>query len=132
MRIVRLIAVAVLLIGLTASVRAQTATPPASAGPRFEVVSVKRNTAGALGSTVDERPDGGFTMTNIPVTTLIGRAYSIGVPGDWIGLPGWALSPTDRFDVSATSPLPRATAEERAAMMRAMLADRCRLAVHIE
>jgi uncharacterized protein (TIGR03435 family) len=127
---VRLMLAAPLLVALTPLVAAQTITAPPTAGPRFEVVSVKRNTTGTLGSTVAERPDGGFTMTNIPATLLIGRAYPVGVPADWIGRPEWTL--TERWDVSATSPLPRPTAEERTAMMRALLADRFKLAVHVE
>jgi hypothetical protein len=51
---------------------ALTAQMPAS--PAFEVVSIKRNTSNVLGSNVSQRPDGGFTMVNIPVETLIARA----------------------------------------------------------
>src|SRR5262245_38825747 len=81
-------------------------------GPRFEVASIKRNTSNALGSNgSSERPDGGFTLLNVPMMTLIGRAHSI-APIDMIGLPEW--SRTDRYDVIATSPLGRpATQQER-------------------
>jgi len=47
-----------------------------------------------------------------------------------IGLPAWATS--ERYDVSATSLLPSASPEQRAAMMRAMLADRFKLMAHVE
>jgi uncharacterized protein (TIGR03435 family) len=48
-----------------------------------------------------------------------------------VGLPEW--SRTERYDVSATSPLSRpATPQERAAMVRAMLVDRVKLAAHVE
>jgi uncharacterized protein (TIGR03435 family) len=48
-----------------------------------------------------------------------------------VGLPEWAQR--DRYDVRATSPLSRsATPDERAAMLRAMLADRFKLAAHVE
>jgi uncharacterized protein (TIGR03435 family) len=46
------------------------------------------------------------------------------------GLPDWERS--ERFDVSATSSLSQATPEDRTAMLRAMLADRFKLAVHVE
>lgn len=108
--------------------RAQSSAP---AGPTFDVVSIKRNTTNALGSNgSSQRPDGGFTLLNVPVTTLIGRAYPVGVPADYVGLPAWAS--TDRYDVSTTSPLTNPTQEQRAAMMQAMLADRFRLLVHVD
>ena len=47
-----------------------------------------------------------------------------------VGLPPWAMS--ERYDVSTASPLQKATPDERAAMIRAMLVDRFRLAAHID
>ena len=102
-------------------------------GPRFEVVSIKPNTSNALGSNgSSERPDGGFTLLNVPMMTLVARAQFPGIaPVDMVGLPEWARR--DRYDVSATSPLSRPpTPQERAAMMRAMLADRVKLITHVE
>src|SRR5215208_4086063 len=94
--------------------------------PAFDVVSIRRTTGRAPG-TSNQRPDGGFTLTNIPVSVLVSRAY----PGiDVTGLPDWARS--DRYDVSAISSLPRPTPEDRIAMVRAMLADRFKLAAHVE
>ena len=118
---------AALVAAATAPVMTQ-----APAGPAFEVVSIRRNTTNALGSNGSrERPDGGFTLVNIPIGTLVARAYPPAVPADMIGLPAWAMS--ERYDISATSPLARpATPEERAAMMRAMLADRFKLVAHLE
>ena len=100
---------------------------------RFEVVSIKLNTSNALGSNgSSERPDGGFTLLNVPMMTLIGRAQFPPIaPIDMVGLPEWAQR--DRYDVSATSTLGRpATPEERAAMVRAMLAERVKLMAHVE
>ena len=102
-------------------------------GPRFEVVSIKRNVSNALGSNgSSERPDGGFTLLNVPMMTLVGRAQFPAIaPVDMAGLPEWAQR--ERYDVSAKSPLSRpATPEERAAMIRAMLVDRVRLQTHVE
>lgn len=122
-------AVASMVVLACAAGAAQT-TAPQPPGPRFEAVSIKRNTSGTLGATINERPDGGFTMTNIPVTTLIGRAWLVGVPLDWVGMPDWAVK--EYYDVSATSSLQRATDDDRRAMLRAMLAERFNLVVHTE
>jgi uncharacterized protein (TIGR03435 family) len=46
------------------------------------------------------------------------------------GLPGWAMS--ERYDFKATASLTVATDDQRAAMMKAMLAERFNLAVHVE
>jgi len=100
-------------------------------GPTFDVVSIKRNTAGVGPGMMPppiQRPDGGFTLKNGPLRTLVARAY----PGmdEIVGLPDWATS--ERYDVAATSTLPTATADERIAMMRAMLAERLQLKAHVE
>ena len=118
--------IALMTTTATATVLAQT-----TAGPTFDVVSIKRNTSGALGSNGSgERPDGGFRLLNAPLALLIGRAYPPSVPADMVGLPDWAMR--ERYDVIATSPLQKATPDERIAMLRALLADRMKLAVHIE
>jgi uncharacterized protein (TIGR03435 family) len=112
---------------------AALAQVPSPDGPRYEVVSIKRNTSNALGSNgSSERPDGGFTLLNIPIMTLVGRTQFPPIPPiDMVGLPEWARS--ERYDVSATSPLGRpATPEERAAMLRHMLTERVKLVTHVE
>jgi uncharacterized protein (TIGR03435 family) len=102
--------------------------------PTFDVVSIKRNEASQAGrfenSTTIQRPDGGLVWTHVSTMTLIGRAYPVGVPADFAGIPDWARR--EYFDVSATSSLSTATPEDRIAMLRAMLADRFKLVVHIE
>src|SRR5437867_8722027 len=103
----------------------------AQAGPTFDVVSIKRNTGGlGPGNSPPpiQRPDGGFSVKNNPIRPLIARAY----PGmdEIVGLPDWATS--ERYDVAATSTLTTATADDRLAMLRAMLADRFQLKVHVE
>ncbi|HKE83697.1 MAG TPA: TIGR03435 family protein [Vicinamibacterales bacterium] len=109
--------------------------PPVSAqSPTFEVVSIKRNAANVAGRfenpTQIQRPDGGFTMTFVPIMTLIARAYPPHIPIDMVGLPDWAR--LEYYDVSATSTLAKATPDDRIAMLRAMLADRFKLTVHVE
>lgn len=102
--------------------------------PTFDVVSIRRNAANQTGRfenpTRIDRPDGGFTWTSVPVMMLIARAYPIDIPGEPVGLPEWARR--EYYNVSATSTLSKATPEDRIAMLRAMLADRFKLLVHIE
>jgi uncharacterized protein (TIGR03435 family) len=126
---VRIAVAGLMAAGVTLTVAAQA--PPAAppSGLTFDVVSIRRHTQQDLGSQIDERPDGGVTLMNIPVTTLIVRAYPGTAPIDMVGLPSWTR---DRYDVRATASLPRPTPEQRQTMMRAMLADRFRLAVHVE
>ena len=119
------------LIFASAVVVAQS--PATSDDLRYEVASIKRNVSNALGSNgSSERPDGGFTLLNVPMMTLVGRAHFPAIaPIDMVDLPEWSRS--DRYDVRATSPLSRpATSQERAAMIRAMLADRVKLVTHVE
>jgi uncharacterized protein (TIGR03435 family) len=136
MRIERLALLALIVTVETVTVFARASVQAPTAGPTFDVVSIKRNTAETggrppLGSSINQRPDGGITMTNIPVGTLISRAYStFASPIDLVGLPSWAMS--ERYNVSATSSLSQATLEDRAAMLRAMLADRFKLVAHVE
>ena len=117
-----------------ASLTPVLAQQPPSTGPAFDVVSIKRNTSqfgpGYVSGLVAWRPDGGVTMTNIAVGTIISRAYPGTVPGDMVGLPVWTR--TELYDVKATSSLPRATADDRVTMLRAMLAERFKLALHTE
>jgi uncharacterized protein (TIGR03435 family) len=97
--------------------------------PTFDVVSIRRNTSGGRISVVlDERPDGGFRVVNIPVQRLVALAYPLAVP--IMGSPDWTR--TEGYDVIATASLSKPTREDRIAVLRAMLADRFKLAVHIE
>jgi uncharacterized protein (TIGR03435 family) len=111
----------------------QPQAPPRAVA--FDVVSVKKSAANSgierLNSGITQRPDGGISMLNVPVGVMIGRAYSVR-PIDVQGLPGWALSINDRYDLVATASVADATAAERAAMLQAALADRFKLAVHFE
>jgi uncharacterized protein (TIGR03435 family) len=116
---------------LRAVARPQATALVADQALTYEVVSIRRSPSNALGSNgSNERPDGGLTLLNVPIRTLISRGYPDLAPIDMVGLPNWAIS--ERFDVRATSPLSTATPEQRAAMMRAMLADRVGLVAHIE
>ena len=111
-------------------IAAAAAVALAQAGPTFDVVSIKVNTGGIVpgnNALPIQRPDGSLALKNTGVNGLVARAY----PGlEIVGLPDWAR--TERYDVATTSTLTTATAEDRAAMMRAMLADRFKLVAHVE
>ena len=127
-----LTAFALLFAAGSSTVSTQTPSPSPAQDPRYDVVSIKRSEASLVGQnpTVIQRPDGGFTQTRVPIGSLIARAYPGGVPAEMVGLPDWAMR--EYYDVSATSTLEKATAEDRIAMLRAMLADRVKLAAHFE
>jgi uncharacterized protein (TIGR03435 family) len=99
--------------------------------PTFEVVSVKPNTGNVGSISLRSRPDGGFIATNVNIGLLLGQAFPQSTQ-DMVGLPEWATSA--RFDVNATAPpgIGNATLDQRRAMLRAMLADRFKLATHTE
>lgn len=105
-----------------------------AAGPTFDVVSVKPNLTqpgvGVAGAMMNQRPDGGLTMTRVPVMLILAMAYQPMSTADMVGLPDWASR--EFYDVTATSSLATPTMEDRQAMVRAMLADRFRLVAHRE
>jgi uncharacterized protein (TIGR03435 family) len=108
--------------------------PAPATEPTFDVVSIKLS-APETGPTrtaniFRQRPDGGVTVVRMAVGNLIGRAYAPISRPEIFGLPDWASR--DFYDVSATSPLPTPTPEQRTAMLRALLADRFQLLAHIE
>jgi uncharacterized protein (TIGR03435 family) len=104
----------------------QTSTPE----PRFDAVSIKRNVSSSRNSDWANRPDGGFSATNIRADLLVARAYPPSIPLDLVGMPEWTRD--ERYDVIATSSLSHATADDRAAMLRGMLAERFKLIAHAE
>jgi uncharacterized protein (TIGR03435 family) len=125
-----LVVLALLVAASTSTTSTQAPSQSPLPRPAFEVVSIRRSTAvigPGFSSGMTERPDGGFTMTNQPVRALFLRAYPM---TNIVGLPGWAA--TELYDVRATAALSRATADDRTAMLRAMLVDRLKLAAHIE
>jgi uncharacterized protein (TIGR03435 family) len=101
-------------------------------GPSFEVASVKPNKSGpGAVQRAGVQPGDRVTMTNVTLRTLIQVAY----PGvsEIVGGPGWVGSGPagDRFDVNAKAEGP-ASREQLQLMLRTLLADRFKLAVHTE
>ena len=118
------VTVAVVLCMLAAASWAGQA-PPGDA--TFEAASIRLNLSGRDGGGGRPRGGGGYTFTNMPVRLLISLAY--GLPSDRIiGGPPWL---SDRYDVDTVSK-ENATMAERAVMLRSLLRDRFRLAVHMD
>jgi hypothetical protein len=89
------------------AVFSQTPSRPRSLdGPAFDVVSIKPHPEDApVSNVIYQRPDGGFSLTALPASLLIARAYALTIADDIVGLPDWAEN--EMYDVSATSSLAR-------------------------
>ena len=124
---------ATLLLCLALATPLLAQNPPPSLSVSFDVVSVKLHPPepgpAGFSSNVTQRPDGGVTMTNVPAGLIIARAYGV-APVNMVNLPGWANR--ERYDLNATASVPGATADQRAAMLKAMLVDRFKLSLHVE
>lgn len=113
---------------------AKSQAPP-SASPTFEVASVKPNKSGDGRVLFGMQPGGRFTATNVPLRELIRMAYGI-QSFQLVGGPDWISS--ERFDVVAKAegdvprPVPGGPPGPMFLMVRALLAERFKLAVHNE
>lgn len=108
----------------SASLHAQT--------PRvFEVVSIKRNVSGQASGAglAGPQPGGRYVAVGVTLQRLIGDAYTSQDVVDVIGGPRWIGE--DRFDVNART-ADDAGPAEILEMLRPMLADRFKLAMHTE
>jgi uncharacterized protein (TIGR03435 family) len=118
---------------LTAQSQTNTNSVPPLA---FEIASVKPNKAGPMslqraGLSSGER----VTMINVPMLTLLQIAYPgmttiVGAP-KWVGSPGSPNFDADRFDVNAKADS-QVSVDLLRLMLRTLLADRFKLAIHIE
>ena len=97
--------------------------------PAFDVASIKPNiTAGD--SAIQARANGRLDATNIPLRSLILRAYAIH-ESQLIGAPGWIV--TERFDLDArVDTTPAGGPEALMPLLRTLLSERFRLRVHHE
>jgi uncharacterized protein (TIGR03435 family) len=116
--------------GLTAAAAEQPEPSQAgSAPPRFEVATVKRNASTSDGgSFISPAPGGRFVVTNAPLRHIIQVVYNV-PPYALVGGPDWLDS--TRYDIEgrAATEVPMAQAFS---MMRDLLAERFKLAVHTE
>jgi uncharacterized protein (TIGR03435 family) len=119
-----------LIVGLALPILAQERIPagPPANGPTFDVVSIKRVTDIRTRHTIGEQPGGRFVISGVAIAAVIGEAYPSDT-SDLIGAPDWVGA--DFYDLTAQAgrDVPR---EEMQLMLRAMLAERFKLAVHYE
>jgi uncharacterized protein (TIGR03435 family) len=98
-------------------------------GPaEFDVASIKANTSGEPGSTFD-LSRGQVRAINTPIQPLIRQAFEV-MDTQIVGAPAWVA--TERYDILAKAPAGVATAAEMRPLLRALLADRFKLATHRE
>ena len=115
-----------LTAGPGVDLHAQTSASPQ---PRFEVVSVKRNTGDRLGSMIIQ-PSGRFSAGSIALQQVIVRAFGI-QPFQLAGGSDWLQS--ERYDIQAKAPDGAVvTGETINVMLQAMLAERFKLKVRRE
>lgn len=96
----------------------------------FEVASVKPNVTGsnAIGGRGICYSGGGVSVRNIPLVMVIQQAYGI-KRFQLVGGPAWLTS--ERYDIEAKPAAP-ATYDECKLMVRELLAERFKLAIHNE
>jgi uncharacterized protein (TIGR03435 family) len=94
--------------------------------PSFEVASIKRSAPDAAGTSWGTQPGGRWAMRNMAVSVMIREAYPTPAR-DLVGAPAWVTS--ERYDVNAKAD-GNPTRDEIRLMLRTMLAERFKLAVH--
>ncbi len=103
--------------------------------PKFEVASVRENTAGDGKVMFGIQPGGRFTTVNVPLSNLITQAYGL-QRSQLVGGPDWMESA--RFDITAKAEgdIPRTALGGPPGplqlMMQDLLRDRFKLAAHRE
>ena len=101
----------------------------AAQAPRtFDVASIRRNTSGDPGSTLD-MSRGQLRAINAPLQIVIRQAFEV-MDSQIVDAPGWVVS--DRYDIIAKVPADFEPKESMRPLMRALLAERFRLATHTE
>lgn len=110
---------------------ALTGSRPASqspASPQFEVASIRRSVAADDDGSIGAQPNGRFVVRNVPLRFIIQVVHE--VPAFRVtGGPDWIDS--ERYDIQAKADAAVPEAQLHA-MMRALLADRFKLALHTE
>jgi len=99
-----------------------------AAQPAFEVASVKSNKSGDPGGSFGGRPGGQVVVRNNTLRNMIRNAYGL-QDFQIVGGPDWINS--DRFDIVAKA-ADDAPPAQMLLMVRALLADRFKLAMHTE
>ncbi|HZR24849.1 MAG TPA: TIGR03435 family protein [Vicinamibacterales bacterium] len=115
----------VLLAGVSSGLHAMQT--PASAGARFETISIKLSESHDGGG-MRTMPDGTFVMTNQPIRSIILAGSPVPVR-EAKGLPDWVDS--ERYDITAKPPA-GSTRQQHGERLRNLLVDRLKLAGHVE
>lgn len=112
------------------SVSAQERIPagPPPNGPTFDVVSIKRVEDIRPQRSVGEQPGGMFVLSGMAIAPVIRTAYPADT-SELIGAPDWVSSEIYDLTAKATGQVAR---EQMEPMLRAMLAERFKLAVRYE
>ena len=113
----------ILACGISGLLRGQTA-----AAPRFEVASIKPSGDATRDTSGSKSGHGRLTMNNVTLKRCIMGAYAIG-PNQIVGGPEWLDSL--RYSIAAKADT-AAGDTELMAMLRTLLADRFKLALHRE
>jgi uncharacterized protein (TIGR03435 family) len=102
--------------------------PPEFGNVAYDVVSIKLNKSGESGGRWGRQPGGRWVMVNTPIAVMISQAYPTKVE-ELFGAPDWVRS--EPYDVEARATF-EPTIEQQRTMLRALLADRFKLAAHYE
>jgi uncharacterized protein (TIGR03435 family) len=94
----------------------------------FEVASIKRNTSGEAASTLDISR-GQLRATNTLLQPILRQAFEV-MDTQVVGAPAWVAD--ERYDILAKAPEGVTTAAAMRPLMRALLAERFKLATHRE
>jgi uncharacterized protein (TIGR03435 family) len=92
----------------------------------FDVVSIKRNISGSQDIAINAPNGTAYNVANVPMRGTILRAYQV---KNLANVPAWVDD--ERYDIEAKS-TSKPDPNEVSAMLRTMLADRLKLAGHIE
>jgi len=116
------------VLSLAAQQRIPAGPPPN--GPLFDVVSIKAVRATDIRSSrsIGEQPGGRFVLSGMAIAPVIRAAYPADI-SELIGAPDWVRN--EIYDLTAQAGR-EVSKEQMEAMLRAMLADRFKLAVHYE
>jgi uncharacterized protein (TIGR03435 family) len=112
------------------------ALPPAAVPKEFEVADIKPAAPGAgMGGRFQLQPGGKLTVQNMPMRTLLMRAFNTNSPDEIVDVPDWTNQA--RFDITAktaaSGPAPPALDIDTVApLLRGLLADRFGLKYHTE
>ncbi len=114
------------------ALEARQASQAPKVEPAFDVVSIRRNSGAPMNASL--RPDGSLALVSVTAGLLVTIAYPTIPASAIIGMPDWARSDSERYDVMATVVRDRAnpTEAQRQGMLRGLLAERFRFVARIE